>query len=100
MAALEEHVLTRFPEWSLLRRNNPVELHNPVRFPCLSVIIGKCLLPFRGIRSDIRPNESDDNGPAIESVFREECAGFVLKCADDGWVECVRMAAVEPPNGP
>ena len=54
----------------------------------------------RHVVGDVRPDEADEDRPAVERVLGDERPDAVLEAADDGRIEAARVAAVEPPDRP
>src|SRR5882672_1299759 len=55
---------------------------NKVWLPRLASVVGERLLKTMRIRRDVRPNNSDEDGSAIEWLLIEEFAAPILEFAD------------------
>src|SRR6185436_15791203 len=58
---------------------------DPVHFPCLASIRREGLLEMAGVRCDVRDDEPDENGAAVEVFPGVELAAAVLELADRRW---------------
>jgi hypothetical protein len=68
---------------------------DPVHFPSLAPIVRECLFKTARIRSDVRYNESNKDGPLVHSFLREKLAAAILELANRGWTQCAASAVGE-----
>src|SRR6266576_832327 len=61
---------------------HPCVGRNPIHFPRLASILGECLFKTARLRSDIRYNEPNQDGPVIEGFLIEKLAAPVLEFSD------------------
>src|SRR5579864_7219523 len=55
---------------------------NPVYFPRFAAIIRECLFKMAGIRGNVRDNESNKDGSAIQCFLVEKLTATILELAD------------------
>jgi hypothetical protein len=58
---------------------------DPVRLPGFASVVGERLLEVARVGSDVRDDESDEDGPAIERFLIEELSAPVLEFANRGF---------------
>src|SRR5258708_15639873 len=79
--------------WLGIRRNSvpfvrfildPYVCRDPVHFPSLAAVIRERLFKPARIRSDVRDNKSNKDGPAIQCFLIEKFAPTILEFTDRG----------------
>src|SRR5258708_4272542 len=81
---------------------HPCLVRNPVDFPGFAAIIRERLFKVGGIRGDVRPNKSNQDGSAIRAGWFcvEKLAASILEFADRGRAHGTAVAGgrLEPPR--
>jgi len=77
-----------------------LELHGPVRLPGCASIRGERLLPGWIGAGVGPPDEAHLDGSTVQDVVRQERTDCTGKASDHWWVQALRRAAIEPPDGP
>src|SRR6266498_52501 len=65
---------------------------DPVHFPSLAPIVRECLFKAARIWSDVRHNESNKDGSAVECFLGEKLAAAIFELADRGWAQGTALA--------
>ena len=76
-----------------------MKAHRPIRFPSLSAVAGKRLLPRRLIRTEIAPDEANTNRLSVPRVVAVKRSDAVDDCSGQRWVE-TSASRVGPVNAP